>query len=243
MTLVAAFRCRNSGVLLCADRKEDDGVAIKEIEKIRHTGFRQFEMFMAGAGLTTTVADAWAEITQDLYKVNFDKERNLLMEHRSLIEASLEVIHEKHKEDLKYSPLSLLIVIAPYQHNSIPILYRTDRTTLIQEAEYAACGSGQTLSDYFAGYLYKHGLPDDYLAVLASFVLKEAEKYASGVGSGNDMFFICPGGVRKELHTDSISQIQAGIPSLADAIHSYWAEHFKPPPWLKDYAAADESTA
>jgi 20S proteasome alpha/beta subunit len=238
MTLVAAFRCRNSGVLLCADRKEDDGVAIKDVDKIQHTGFRQFELFMAGAGTTTTVKDAWTEITQELYKANFDKERNVLMEHRSLIEAGLKTIHEKHEGDLKYAPLSLLVVVAPYQHqrNSIPILYQTDRTTLLEETEYIARGTGQTLSDYFAGYLYKHGLPDDRLAVLASFILKEAEKYASGVGSGSDMYFIHPGGIRKELHTDSTRKIQAGIPPLADAIHSYWSEHFKPPLWLKDYA-------
>jgi len=240
MTLIAAFRCRNNGILLCADRKEDDGVAIKEVEKIRRAGFRQFEMFMAGAGLTTVVADAWAEITGELYKANFDK-RNLLIEHRSIIEASLRAIHGKHKRDLKYSPLSLLLVIAPHQHNRIPILYRTDRTTLIEEGEYVACGSGQTLSDYFAGYLYRHGLPDDYLAVLASFILKEAENHASGVGSGNDMVFICPNGLLKFVGKESIAEIQAGIPDLKDAIHSYWAERLKIPAWLKDYAASTES--
>jgi 20S proteasome alpha/beta subunit len=240
MTLIAAFRCRNNGILLCADRKEDDGLAIREVEKIFHTGFRQFELFMAGAGTITTIKDAWTEITQELYKANYEK-GNLLLEHRPIIEACLSAIHLKHKKDLQAYPLGLLIVIQPYQQNSVPALYRTDRGTLIPEGEYAAYGTGRTLADYFAGYLYKHGQADDYLAVLASFIFREAEKSASGVGLGNDMIFICPGGTRKELHTESISQIQAEIPPLADAIQSYWSEHIKVPEWLKKQTA-DDST-
>jgi len=63
---------------------------------------------------------------------------------------------------------------------------------------------------------------------------------ASGVDLGNEMIFIRPGGVRTELHTDSIGQIQAEIPTLTDTIQSYWSEHIKIPECLKK--CADEST-
>jgi hypothetical protein len=68
MTLVAAFRCREYGVLLCGDRKEDDGVAVREVEKIFHntTGFPGFQIFMAGAGPTTVVLDCWRMIQETL---------------------------------------------------------------------------------------------------------------------------------------------------------------------------------
>jgi hypothetical protein len=181
-------------------------------------------------------------IHETLGKAAHVDKRDILAEHHFLIEWTLKEIHIKHKQDLKNISLGLLIVIAPRKFNSIPILYRTERSTLVPEGEYAAHGSGKSLSDYFADRLYKHGQHDEYLAVLASFIFREAEKSVSGIGLGNDMVFIYPNGLRKELHTESISEIQAGIPSLADAIQSYWAEHLKPPPWLKDYAAADEST-
>jgi 20S proteasome alpha/beta subunit len=243
MTLVAAFRCRNTGILLCADRQEDDGYTKREMDKIFRSGFYQFEFFMAGAGLITVIKDAWAEINRDLHNAtNFDK-RDILVEHRPIIEASLKAIHIKHKgEDLSRFPLGLLIVIAPRKQNSIPILYRTDKSTLIEESTYAAYGSGQTLSDYFAGYLYKHGLPDDHLAVLASFIFREAEKYASGVGLGSDMVFICPNSLLKFLGKESIAEIQAGIPDLKESIYSHWAEHLKVPAWLRDYAASSGLT-
>ncbi|HEV2288983.1 MAG TPA: hypothetical protein VGR81_08530 [Candidatus Acidoferrales bacterium] len=243
MTLVAAFRCRNTGILLCADREEDDSYTKREVDKIFRAGFHQFELFIAGAGLTTAVMDAWAEINRDLQRAaNLDK-RDIEVEHRSVIESSLRTIHAKHKNDLKNFPLYLLIVVALRKQNSIPILYRTDRSTLIEEGYYAAVGTGKLLSDYFASYLYKHGAQDDYLAVLASFILKEAEKYASGVGHGNDMVFICPNGLLKFLSKESIAEIQAGIPDLKDAIHSCWAERLKVPAWLKDYAASSGLTA
>jgi hypothetical protein len=36
MTLAAAFRCQNGGILLCADREENDGVTKRQIDKIYH---------------------------------------------------------------------------------------------------------------------------------------------------------------------------------------------------------------
>jgi 20S proteasome alpha/beta subunit len=124
----------------------------------------------------------------------------------------------------------------------MPILYRSERSTLIPVLEYAAHGSGKTICDYYADRLYKHGLQDIPLISLAAFILREAEESASGVGLGNDMLLIHPNGVRSEFHTDSIRQIQAGIPSLKDAIYSYWPEHVETPEWLKKNHAASEGS-
>jgi len=108
---------------------------------------------------------------------------------------------------------------------------------------YISYGSGKTISDYFADRLYTFGLPNDLLAVLATFIFREAEKSSSGVGLGNDMVFIHPGGsLLTFLYTDAVKEIEAGIPSLTEAMYSYWATHVKKPEWLKDnYADSAES--
>jgi 20S proteasome alpha/beta subunit len=241
MTLIAAFRCRNDGVLLCADRKEDDTVAVRPFDKIYLiTEFPQFQVLIAGSGLTASIIDARIEIHRSLDKA-FQEKRDIAAEHRSIIEASLKTTHVRHKEDLKQSPLGLIVVIAPRTPKSIPIIYRSDRNNLIPEPLYVAYGTGKTISDYFADRLYKHGLPDDFLATLAAFILREAENSASGVGLGSDMIFISPGGSRFVLSTDSVKDIQDGIPSLVDAIYAHWAEHIKVPDWLREYAESAAS--
>lgn len=238
MTLIAAFRCRNTGVLLCTDREEDDGYTKRGIDKIFRSGFQQFELFCAAAGPTTAVLDGFAEINKNLHVAANVEKRDILLEHQSIIESSLKAIHTKHKSDLNQFPMNMLLVVAPRSPNAIPALYKTDRSTLISEGFYAAFGTGRLLSDYFTSYLYEHGLGDEYLAVLAAFILRETERYASGVGHGGDMVFICPNGLYKFLYKESIAEIQAGIPELKDAIHGEWAEHLKVPTWLKDYAAS-----
>lgn len=244
MTLVAAFRCKDNAVLLCADRQDDNGIAKRPVDKIfEETGLPDCQIFIAGSGPTTAVLDSWQEIHSRLNEAAHVQKIDVVRNHRPIIEAALKTIHSKHKADLTWwNPLGLLVVVVPRKPNSIPILYRSDRSTLVPEGEYAAAGTGKILLDYFAGRLYKHGLPNIPLLVLVAFILREADMSVSGVGLGNDMILICPNGLRKYLHTDSIKEIQAGIPSLADAIQSYWTEHVKAPQWLKDYAACSEST-
>ena len=240
MTLIAAFRCRNGGILLCADRKEDDSFAVRPVDKIYRIGeLRQCQIFLAGSGTTASITDAETDIHRSFVEAA-QADRDVLAEHSSIIESSLKRIHIRHKEDLRKWPLDLLVVIAPHIPNTVPILYRSDRSNLISEPLYIAYGTGKTISDYFAYRLYKHGLPNDSLAVLAAFILREAENSASGVGLGSDMVFISSNGLLQFLHTESIEEIQAGIPPLADAISSYWNQHVTVPKWLKDYAASTD---
>lgn len=242
MTLIAAFRCRNNGILLCADRAEEDSYARRPIDKIwRIAGLIECEVFIAGSGTTTTVKDARTEIENSLRKAAAEG-RSILSEHRALIEDALQITHSRHKEDLKHWPLGLLIIISARIPRAIPALFRTDRNRLVSENIYAACGSGKVIADYLADGLYVHGIPNDLLVTLAAFIFREAEKSSVGVGLGNDMFFIYPGGgPLKELHSDSINEIEAGIPPMKDAIWSYWRNQLRSPEWLKDYADSAES--
>jgi 20S proteasome alpha/beta subunit len=242
VTLVAAFRCRNNGVLLCADRKEDDGVANRPIDKIyRISWLNECEVFIAGSGTTTTVKDACAEIDQSFNKA-INEGRKVLPEIRALIETSLKTVHSRSKEDLKSWPLYLIIVVAPRIPNVMPAIFRTDKSVLVPEGVYIAYGSGKTISDYLADHLYVHGLADDLLLILATFIFSEAEHSASGVGLGNDMVFILPGAsLLKFMSTDSIKEIEATIPPLRNIVWESWRNQMKPPEWLKDYADSAES--
>lgn len=238
MTLIAAFRCRDNGILLCADRQEDDGVAKRQVDKIhRLGGLKECEVWVAGSGVSTTVDDAYIEADRSLR----DAEKagiSLLSEHKEIIENSLKGTHDRYKEYVRGWPLHLIFVVAPRLAGRAPILYRTDKHRLIPVTVYTAWGSGKTIADYLADRLYQHGIQTVPLIVLAAFIFREAES-ASGVGLGNDMFLIRPGGW-SEYHTESISEIQKGIPALRDAIRSHWPENVKIPEWLKNHAAANE---
>jgi hypothetical protein len=241
MTLVAAFRCRNNGILLCADREEEGVYAKRSIDKIyRISWLTECEVFIAGSGTTTTVKDAFREIDLS-FRNAIDGGGEVLPEFRALVETSLKTVHLRNKEELKSWPLGLLIVIAPRTASAIPALFRNDKSVLVPEDVYAAYGNGKTISDYLADHLYVHGIPDDLLLILATFIFREAERSASGVGLGNDMFLIFPGGSRTELHTDSIKEIEATIPPLKNVVWEYWRNQIKPPEWLKHHADSAES--
>jgi 20S proteasome alpha/beta subunit len=232
MTLIAAFRCRNNGILLCADRQEDDGVAKRQVDKIhRLSGLKECEVWVAGSGMSTTVDDAYIEADRSLR----DAEKagiSLLSEHKEVIENSLKGTHDRYKEYVRGWPLHMIFVVAPRLAGRAPILYRTDKHRLIPVTAYTAWGSGKTIADYLADRLYQHGIQTVSLVVLAAFIFREAEA-ASGVGLGNDMVLTHPGGW-SEYHTESIAEIQKGIPALEDTIRSHWPENVKVPEWLNN---------
>ena len=67
MTLVAAFRCKNGGILLCADREENDGFLRREVNKIcRIRELIPCEFFIAGAGKSAIITNARLEIHKSM---------------------------------------------------------------------------------------------------------------------------------------------------------------------------------
>jgi 20S proteasome alpha/beta subunit len=230
MTLVAAFRCLNNGILLCADREESDGGGKREVDKIYKILLRYGYIFIAGAGARTIIMRACEAIHQRL-KIAEASGVSVSSEHQKLIEETLRPIHEEFvTDDIR---LDLLIVVAPHAPNCVPILYRSDSYLLHPEPFYAAQGNGKPISDYLADRLYTHGLKKDMLAFLAAFICREASRARFGVGPDIDMIFIYEG--EKSLHIlapDAVKEIEVNVPSLSDAIYAYWKEHAKVPEWL-----------
>ena len=234
MTLIAAFRCRNGGILLCADREENDGYAKREVDKIYRVPLLiPCEFFIAGAGPTSIITNACNEIHRSI-KQAADNGTDVLVEHEKLLKDGLKSIHKQYAKTLLSWPMSLIIVVAPRAGGTVPLLYRTEGEILIPEPIYTAHGSGKVVCDYLADRLFEYDRIDkSYLALLAAFIFREAERSATGVGLGANMIFIHEG--NKSLHileADAVKEIEAGIPSLADALHSYWKDHAKVPEWL-----------
>lgn len=238
MTLIAAFRSCNGGILLCADRQEEDGLTKKEVDKIYRipiTQLQSCDVFIAASGLGGTINDTRQEIHSTFLKAKAsDPHRNLFADHRELIETALHLIYERHDAQLQQTPLGLIVVVAP-ANNRHPLLYRTQQQLLVPETDYCADGSGKLIADYFAGYLFRSERMDKpALAALGAFILREAERYISGAGLGADMVFIHEDGPSEFhwIHNDKVKEIQEGIPGLDNAIWSYWTQHAKVPAWI-----------
>src|SRR5208283_3774101 len=226
------------GILLCADREENDGSAKREVDKIyRIREFVPCEVFIAGSGPGNVIRLANEEIHASM-KTSAKSGENIFVEHRGIIEQSLGAIYTKVGKILKLEPMNLIFVVAPRDIGSLPLLYHTDGPVLIPESYYVAHGSsGKVIADYLSDRIYRPyqqgQLDKGMMGLVAAFILREAEHSGIGVGLGFDMVFIHEGD--KSLHfipPDAEKKIEAGIASFGDAIHSYWKDHATVPEWL-----------
>lgn len=235
MTLVAAFRSKDGGVLLCSDREENDGYIKSDVNKICHIEMDPCSVFIAGSGLTSTIKNAETKIHGDLVGA-FSAGVDVVSHHQALIESSLKSIHESYSETLSEYPMVIIVVFVIHSLGTVPIVYRSERAILVPEPIYAACGSGKMISDYLSGRLYQYpGMSQQQLITLAAFIYREANKSASGVGSEVNMNFIW--GFDKgmlELRPKLVKEIQDGIPSLLDSLRDHWWNHANLPDWLQN---------
>lgn len=236
MTLTNAFRARNGGVLLCADREEDDGYAKTEVDKIYPitTDLKTCEVFISGAGPSEILRKAKERIHGSLVAADRGN-NNVLAEHQSLIEGSLRHIYEEYATVLANESMGLIIVVAP-RVPAPPILYSTVEYRLDSQRLYCAHGSGRPISDYLADRLYKDGMDNNLLKLLAVFIFREAERKASGVGMGNDMWLIHDGGqsCREGLGWDNVEQMKKDIPQLAETVYASWGQTPALEKWLRE---------
>jgi hypothetical protein len=154
-------------------------------------------------------------------------------EHGRLLRESLVEIHEDYRQELESFPMEIIAVVAPLAAGIIPMLYASSNAVLVPSGPYVAVGTGKLVSDYLAHRLYTQEHGNDWLALVAGFICREAEQATSGVGLGFDWVFIHDGNKsRRELGPDLVREIQAGIPKLEEAIYPYWKERATIPAWL-----------
>jgi 20S proteasome alpha/beta subunit len=233
MTLVAAFRCQDGGVLLCADREENDDYVKQDVDKICHIKMIPCSLFIAGSGLSSIIKNAETKIHGDLIKALSDSV-DLVSQHQTLIETSLKSIYETYSDTLAECPMELIVVFVAHSIEYIPIVYRSEMAILTPEPIYRSCGSGKMISDYLSGRLYEYpGMTQQDLIALAAFIFREAHVAAVGVGSKVDMNFIWGFDKgRLKLAPDIVKTIQDGIPSLSDSLRHHWKDHAKIPEYI-----------
>jgi 20S proteasome alpha/beta subunit len=233
MTLIAAFRAREGGILLCADREENDGFSKREVEKISRLSLLQCQMFIAGAGYAPIIKKAQRACEEAIS--NAAKEgADLRTEHHDLLERALEATYTRYVKS-QDDEIALLIAMVPESEPRIPILYRSHSAMLVQESLYAAGGSGKFISDFLADRLYQHGIGKAQLLLLASFIFREAGQAVSGVGFEAEMVLIYNGDRSLQFYgTQSVKELQTGIPKISDSIYAHWKDNAKLPEWWGD---------
>lgn len=233
MTLIAAFRAREGGVLLCADREENDGFSKREAEKISRLSLPQCQMFIAGAGATHLIKKAQAAC-EEAIAIAAKHGLDLRSNHHHLLEEALEVTYARYVKS-QNDEIRLLIVIALDSEPRVPILYRSHSAMLVEESLYAAEGIGKFFSDFLANRLYQHGIGKAQLLLLASFIFRETAQAVSGVGLGAEMVIIYSGNRTLEFYGPrSVEELQSGIPTLADSLYVHWKDNAKLPDWWQE---------
>jgi hypothetical protein len=240
MTLIAAFRCPRGGVLLCADREEDDGYNKREVDKIYHIIHQDLvscEIWLAGAGSGDLIRKFRSKLHNALVSA-VQVGHDVFNEHESLIEAELGAFYRQWGADIRKSNgLQFIVVVAPLRPDRVPILYRTSGTALTPYPEYCATGTGQPIADYLSDRLGVYGsLESRSTGLMAAFIFREAQGTALGVGFGADMVFIHEGG--KTLYwipAIRVKELEACVPTLGDCVLGYWPENTVTPKWYKDW--------
>jgi hypothetical protein len=240
MTLIAAFRCPKGGVLLCADREEDDGYNKREVDKlyrIMHQELVSCDVWLAGSGSGDLIRKFRAQLHGSLIAA-VQRGHDVFDDHEKLIQKELADFYRQWNSDIKKSNgLQFIVVIAPLRPDRVPILYRTSATALIPYPEYCATGSGQPIADYLADRLSTYGsLESRATGLMAAFIFREAQGSAIGVGFGADMVFIHEGGKsRYWIPAARVKELEACIPALGDCILGWWPENTVTPEWYKDW--------
>ncbi|MGB7284742.1 MAG: hypothetical protein WBE13_20920 [Candidatus Acidiferrum sp.] len=234
MTLVNGFRTRTGGILLCADRQEDDGYLKAEIDKIYEIPhLMTCEVFIAGAGPSELISKAKEHIHKSLLFAA-QGTNDVLAEHQTIIEGSLRHIYEEYRDVFESASMGLIIVVAPRAPGAHPLMYSTVEYRLDLRRTYCAQGTGRSISDYFSDRVYKETMNRNELSVLGAFILGEAERKAVGVGMGFDMVFINDGEQgRQYLGRDTIKKLQADIPPLSAGVFAAWNQSPAIQEWLK----------
>jgi 20S proteasome alpha/beta subunit len=242
MTLIAAFRTGNGGILLCADREENDTFAKRQSGKISRVNLSSGSIFLAGSGPSGVVTRTYADIEESLTQAEASG-KDIARDHKSLIESCLKAIHTKYAANLRNCFLGLIIVFVPSDQASIPLLYRTELAMLIPEPFYIAYGAGKTIADYLSDRLYGeadqlfgHVIDNQVILAIALFIFREVANSVDGVGSGADMYLIraTDSASVRQICSDVVKELQEKVPAFSDSVFAHWKRRVRLPKRITD---------
>ena len=120
MTLVAAYRSAEGGVLLCADREENDGwLAKRSVDKIYPIHLLPCDFYLAGAGPTPAIVKT-NELIHSALSEAFAKGSDVLREFKTLMHPNLMGLQFKFLALEKNLPPGADAPLAGFQFSSEP---------------------------------------------------------------------------------------------------------------------------
>lgn len=238
MTLIAAFRSADGGIIVCADREESNSSAKRSVEKMQRLSFTQGTFIIAGSGCSSILAVTFEQLTAALKAEDERDGSDLFLSHRSTIVKVLRDIHQEfiwkqHDEDDR--GIKLIIAAAFKSPHSIPMLYCTDEEIVYPQQLYGCGGIGEELAYYFADKLWEPKLTKQEIVIMAAFIFREVSRSVAFVGLGTDM--MCLTSQNQTIQTipaSKVKELDENLPEIRDVIVKAWNQGVQIPNWLAD---------
>lgn len=221
MTLIAAFRCDNGGVFLCADREENDSSYKRSVGKLDRLSLKKVDFFFAGSGRMSILANTFERLKLTLSHAD-DNDVDLEENHQALIRSVLWKVYEDFIWGKRNEGIGLIIV-ARFTSNFFPLIYGTDEEILYPVSCCVCDGHGRDLAYYLTDRIYQPRLNGKELIVAGTFIFREVREAVSGVGMGTDMRFISAKSREfRELPYVALKEMESKLTNVGEAITKVW---------------------
>ena len=232
MTLIAAFRCRES-ILLCADREESSGMSKKTSDKLQVLMAQPWITVAANAGSAPLADLAMKRLVKSLGEASCRGLDYLEFNHEKVIIEVLTRLHEEHVwKNPKTDHRINLIIGMSFAETKTQYLYVTEDNIPQPINTYCCKGYGEDLCTYFAERLYEKRLSPDEMILLAALIFREVNASIQFCGKGTDMVLLRPGELAMSIFPDGVESIQRKIPPLSEVMNTFWESTKSLPDWV-----------
>ncbi|HEY6767895.1 MAG TPA: hypothetical protein VI386_24335 [Candidatus Sulfotelmatobacter sp.] len=232
MTLIAAFRCRES-ILLCADREESSGLSKKASDKLQVLMAQPWVTVVANAGSAPLADLAAKRLGESLGHASCRGIDYLEANHEQIIIDVLTRVHEDHiwKNPRTDHKINLIIGLS-FAASKTQYLYVTEDNIPQPITTYCCRGYGEDLCTYFAEHLYEKRLTPDEMILLAALIFREVNASVQFCGKGTDMVLLRPGELAMSILPDGVESIQRTIPPFSEVVNTFWKSTKLLPKWV-----------
>lgn len=185
MTIAAGFTC-SDGAILFSDTEE----TLQSIKLPGHKGRlsppdgRRLTVAMVGAGRTDSVTLLMEHVASALANVE-----NVLDATVALRKAVRDVWVDHFLPDQAMAQMNPQLIVTLADPDDFSIL-KTDRTAAVHVAAYDAIGSGWETASSVFGRFYTPKMPLARAIALATYVLSQTKRYATGCGGESDIIAV-----------------------------------------------------
>jgi 20S proteasome alpha/beta subunit len=230
MTLILGAFC-SEGLLLTADREESSEYAKRSVQKLFeiHPPSGAWRMVVGGAG-----DSAFSDFVMGaIARAALQSSDTFTANHEQVLSDTLREVYRDYmycvpKNVREARGIELLIGLNT-QDGSLVRLYKTNDEIVNIVLDYACCGIGRDIADYFLDRLYEERLTERQLIAFAAFVVREAKDSVEAVGKETECFFLPNAqAMRKGAALRHYYQhgaiTDALLPRLSQIINHFWRD-------------------